>query len=587
MIDPLTSLAYSTYSGKGVYALLLGSGISRSAEVPTGWEITLDLIRKVAAARQADCGSDPAAWYKVEYGEKPDYSNLLEQLAGTPAERTNALAAYFEATSEERQENKKTPTAAHRAIAKLTAEGYFRVILTTNFDRLMEQALEAEGVSPSVISSEDMIRGAAPLVHASVTLIKLHGDYRDTRIRNTQAELSAYTPALDGLLDRVFDEYGLITVGWSATWDHALRNAMLRCPNRRYTTYWAARGTLTGEAQRLATSRAAVIIPVASADSFFTDIENKVAALVAYDKPHPLSISIAIASIKRFLVEDRFRIQLRDLIFEEGERQVSALSLLPLSLQATRENIPERLVEYEQRLELLLNMAAHGTFFATVLQQRVFLDVTLRLSSIAAFHTGDNLLFLQLALWPACLLFYAMGIAAILAGRFDVLKTLLNFSTERPLHYDKRKQKLYQQLAPNAVVSPEWLTARKEWNGTPVNDRVAEVLRRTFQTLAPDQTDYEDAFDSFEYIMAVYYVKEQAKQNGTPPTWVPWGRFMHRRYQLSFFDEGHVILRFDKQINDEQSSWPPIVAGIFSTVQEASDANTYIKTVIMPRVPSF
>lgn len=48
MLDPLTSLSFSVYSNKGVYALLLGSGVSRAAGIPTGWEIVADLIRKIA-----------------------------------------------------------------------------------------------------------------------------------------------------------------------------------------------------------------------------------------------------------------------------------------------------------------------------------------------------------------------------------------------------------------------------------------------------------------------------------------------------------------------------------------------------------
>jgi hypothetical protein len=49
MIDVLTALAFSLYENKGVYALLLGSGVSRDAQIPTGWEITLDLVRRFAA----------------------------------------------------------------------------------------------------------------------------------------------------------------------------------------------------------------------------------------------------------------------------------------------------------------------------------------------------------------------------------------------------------------------------------------------------------------------------------------------------------------------------------------------------------
>src|SRR4051812_30108201 len=39
--DPLTQLSFSVYENRGVFALLIGSGLSRAAEIPTGWEITL------------------------------------------------------------------------------------------------------------------------------------------------------------------------------------------------------------------------------------------------------------------------------------------------------------------------------------------------------------------------------------------------------------------------------------------------------------------------------------------------------------------------------------------------------------------
>ncbi len=57
--DPILSLAHSMCTGKGVYAVLLGSGVSRSAGIPTGREVTLDLIRRVAALQGEDAGVRP------------------------------------------------------------------------------------------------------------------------------------------------------------------------------------------------------------------------------------------------------------------------------------------------------------------------------------------------------------------------------------------------------------------------------------------------------------------------------------------------------------------------------------------------
>lgn len=222
MIDPILTLAHTVQSNKGVFAVLLGSGISRPAGVPTGWEVTLDLVRRLAALRKEDPAPDPEAWYNASYGNPPEYSALMQALAGSPSERRATLHSMFEPTAEEREQGLKVPTGAHRSIARLVAGGYIRVIITTNFDRLMETALQDEGIVPTAISTPDATRGAAPLVHQRCVVLKLHGDYLDDRIKNTEDELSSYDPALDAYLDRVLDEFGLIVCGWSGEWDPGL-----------------------------------------------------------------------------------------------------------------------------------------------------------------------------------------------------------------------------------------------------------------------------------------------------------------------------------------------------------------------------
>ena len=252
MIDPMISLAFAVYSNKGAYALLLGSGISRDSGIPTGWEVVLDLIRKVAKLEGEDCEPDPADWFRKKHGAEPDYSKLLDEIAKTPAERQQLLRGYFEPTEDERSQGLKLPSAAHKAIAQLVAAGHLRVIVTTNFDRLVEKALEEVGVAPTVISTTDQLSGALPLTHSGPTVIKLHGDYLDTRIKNTELELAAYDKGLDGMLDRIFDEYGLIVSGWSGDWDTALRAAIERSPNRRFTTFWGTRSLLSDKGKQLA-----------------------------------------------------------------------------------------------------------------------------------------------------------------------------------------------------------------------------------------------------------------------------------------------------------------------------------------------
>ncbi len=102
-IDRLTTLAFSLYSNKGAYALLLGSGISRSAHIPSAWEVESDLISKMAATKGVTNEADWHEWYKNEFGKEADYSSLLDALTSKKTERVGLMRGYFEPSEEDRK----------------------------------------------------------------------------------------------------------------------------------------------------------------------------------------------------------------------------------------------------------------------------------------------------------------------------------------------------------------------------------------------------------------------------------------------------------------------------------------------------
>lgn len=167
-LPPFDALALSLHHSPGVHAILVGSGLSLAAGIPTGWEITLDLIRRLAALDGVTEHEDWAAWYRSKYNKEPSYSEILDALASTQAERRAILHSYIEPAE---GEEARKPTKAHHAIAQLVESGAVRVIITTNFDRLIENALREAGIEPTVISGDDAIAGATPLVHAKCTVI--------------------------------------------------------------------------------------------------------------------------------------------------------------------------------------------------------------------------------------------------------------------------------------------------------------------------------------------------------------------------------------------------------------------------------
>lgn len=425
MLDVASALAFEVVAAKGVFALLLGSGISRASKIPTGWEVTLDLIRKVAALRAEDCEEDPAGWYTATFGTNPDYSELLDQLASTPTLRQQVIRPYIEPTSEERERGDKLPTAAHRAIATLVATGYVKVVLTTNFDQLLEQALADQGVRPAVISSEDHVSGAVPLVHSGPILIKLHGDYLDTRIRNTASELSSYPPALDRLLDRVLDEFGLVVCGWSADWDVALKAAIDRAPSRRFPMYWATRGKPGASAQGLIERRGGRLISIDGADGFFEDLARRVKAVEELQRPHPLSAEIAVTMLKDYLPEPRHQIRLNDLVDAELTRVLRRLDGSEFSTGTWSSAIfAEQVAHYGSILSTLLPMAYTAGTWSSEAQTEKWVSVVEVLAARIQGAAGVAVL-VNLRGYPATLVLYAFGLGAVVGRRHRQLGMLL------------------------------------------------------------------------------------------------------------------------------------------------------------------
>lgn len=550
MIDPLLSLAMSIHARPGAYALLLGSGVSRPAGIPTGWEVVLDLIRRLAVLVGEECGTDPASWFKGKYRQDPTYSGLLDELFKSQAERSQILATYFEPSDDEQERGLKVPTPAHRAIAQLVKSGHVKVILTTNFDRLMEQALESAGVPPVIIGSPDATEGAMPLVHSRCTLVKLHGDYLDVRTKNTPLELDAYDPRIDGLLDRILDEFGLVVCGWSGEWDTALRKAIERCKGHRFTTYWTAKSPATTAAKAIADQRLAETIMIQNADQFFSQLAEKVDALSTIDRPHPLSAKVAVAQAKKYLSEEKYKIQLHDLLMQELEEIVRETSpeCYPVNGSFQNEDIAHRIEAFEAISEVAVAIIAIGCYWGNKEHHALWIKAIDRLAN-PAHPQSWNAAMQGLRYYPALLLLYAGGIAAVADGHYD---TLYGLSSKPKVRNSNRSEDLTRGLITEA--DPDIFKAIPGLQNmkVPRSERLFKVLRQHLRELLPGDEEYLRAFDRFEALQAFW--------SANIAGWAIPGMFM---YRYGHFNEGSVLAEIIKEHEKYGPDWQIFKIGFF------------------------
>lgn len=204
------------YAGK--FCFFVGAGISVCAGIPLATVDLPDLPSIVTRIRwdyYESLGNSPISdkkllmWYadhKLLQIPETLYSDALNLIGDTPRCRQEYLFNLFDGI---------TPGQCHKSISCLVEKGFVEVILTTNFDSLIEDAIHtATKSSPKTAAHNDSVRDV--LVTEKVPrVIKLHGDYLFSDIKNTTTETATLTENMREKLRAFLGEKGLIVIGYS------------------------------------------------------------------------------------------------------------------------------------------------------------------------------------------------------------------------------------------------------------------------------------------------------------------------------------------------------------------------------------
>lgn len=206
---------------------LLGAGASAAAGIPTAgdmiWEFKQQLYvsqRRVSLKSLGDLANATVRHTLQSFidaldrfpspGAPDEYAALFEAAYPSEPDRRTYITAKIAAGK---------PSYGHIALAALMRAGHTRLAWTTNFDPLIADAcakvydgtghlttitLDAPGLAREVISGE---RWPAE--------IKLHGDFRSRRLKNTTDELRDQDAILREGLVSMCNRAGLVVVGYS------------------------------------------------------------------------------------------------------------------------------------------------------------------------------------------------------------------------------------------------------------------------------------------------------------------------------------------------------------------------------------
>ena len=216
---------------------LLGAGSSAAAGIPTAHDMIWDFKRTIYCSEQKkplkSCQdlADKALQLRIqEYLDTTqkfppnnsisEYSDLFEYVYLAEADRRRYINNMLIGIR---------ASYGHKALAALLKADKARIVWTTNFDTLIEDtAIEFFGTSSEIV--------IADLGHPDLALecinesrwpliVKLHGDFRSRRLKNTEDELNAQDAKLRKALVESCKHTGLAVVGYSGR-DQSIMDAL-------------------------------------------------------------------------------------------------------------------------------------------------------------------------------------------------------------------------------------------------------------------------------------------------------------------------------------------------------------------------
>lgn len=180
------------------------------------------------------------------------------------------------------------------------------------------------------------------------------------------------------------------------------------------------------------------------------------------------------------------------------------------------------------------------------------------------YHTN----LMRLRLYPALLLAYASGVAAVAGGNYGALAALLARTRITDLTTNEDGA-LSLRLFPQAIMEPQFAPRifADEPEPRDLSSHLRRAIRSALSGVVPSDRKFSEAFDRFESFLALTYADLKWSETDISLRWIPTGSF-HRRLgkQVSAWE----ALKMEASADGER--WQPLQAGFFQGSSERFNA---------------
>lgn len=290
-------------------------------------------------------------------------------------------------------------------------------------------------------------------------------------------------------------------------------------------------------------------------------------------------------TVKDYLSDDRFRIRLDDAV----SAQVRTVSysirdeVFPLNADVSADEFAHRLSAYEDALALLLETSILLARWGGEQHQPMVSKVVSRLADGATERNG-KVVWIGMRWYPLMYLMYAGGIAALSAGNYPSLASLLTAPVADRQTGDGVAPAIVRTIREILEVDRSELFKTlpgHERHYVPRSEYLLGSIQPAVEDLLFLGNSYESLFDQFEILYALSFADLESEELGR--AWGPPGRFgwKHR----------HGNGPFDRLVDEARQAgadWGPVKAGLFhGSIERFDEVASAYRDGVLQHIPWF
>ena len=269
----------------------------------------------------------------------------------------------------------------------------------------------------------------------------------------------------------------------------------------------------------------------------------------------------SMAQLKRYLVEERNKILLHDLVMGEADRLAKRIDAesAAASANVARGAVLQRLRRYEELTHPLLSLMITGCYWGEPLHNDIWTSAIERVAN-AASSRGASSGADRLKAYPALLLLYGGGLASVAKEKFSTLQALL---VNPRIFGAEGEQAAVNRLVADSIIreAARSLEPENARRIAPASVYLYEFLRPLLREFLLADSDYHEVFERFEYLCALIWVDENPRSARLDwvPLDAPAGLFM----EIPDPPKQTIAERIDRELALLGKKWPPLLGKMF------------------------